>query len=183
MPSKYKISDHQAPHFITFATVQWVDALSRSFYKDILIDSLKYCVNNKGLRLNAYIIMSKHVHLIVSAKEGFNLSDILRDFKKYTSKELLKSIETNNQESRRSWMMWLFRSAGKENSNNKNYQFWQQDNRPIQLSTNAMIEQRLEYLHNNPVEGGIVRESHDYVYSSAIDYVGGKGLLPIELID
>ena len=123
------------------------------------------------------------MHLIASAKEGKSLSDILRDFKKHTSKTLLKEILNNDKESRRSWMKWIFESAAKQNSNNKNYQFWQQDNRPVELSTNEMMDQRLAYLHNNPVMEGIVFEAEQYVYSSAINYAGGKGLLDVEFLD
>jgi len=183
MSAGYKIYDSKALHFVTFSTVQWVDALSRPVYKDIVIDSLRYCIVNKGLNLYAYVIMSNHVHLIISAREGTQLSDILRDLKKYTSKRLIKAIENNPQESRRSWILWLFRSAGQANSNNKNYQFWQHDNHPVQLSDNQMMEQRLHYLHENPVKAGLVFEPHQYVYSSAVDYAGGKGLLDIIFIE
>jgi len=169
MPSKYVISDHQAPHFITFATVQWVDALSRPLYKDIIVESLRYCQNEKGLILYAWCVMSNHIHLIVAAQEGCNLSDILRD-------------DENLQESRRKWMLWLFRSAGEKNSNNVKYQFWQQDNRPIELSTNAMKDQQLDYLHNNPVTEGLVCEAEYYPYSSAMDYAGSKGLLEVAFL-
>ncbi len=162
--------------------MQWVDVLSRPIYKDIIIDSLKYCQQEKGLILYAYVIMNNHVHLIAAAREGFNLSDILRDFKKYTSKKLFSSVEKNVQESRKSWMLWLFRSAGKNNSNNTNFQVWQQDNRPIELSTGEMARQRLDYIHNNPIVEGIVYEPKHYVYSSALDYAGKKGLLEIEFL-
>ena len=182
MSSKYKISDHQDVHFITFSVVQWVDALSRPHYKDIVIDSLRYCQNKKGLLLYAYVIMSNHVHLIGAAKEGFNLSDILRDLKKHTSKKLFHEITSNPQESRKSWMRWIFTSAGKQNPNNENFQFWQQDNRPIQLSTAEMVVQRLEYLHYNPVKAGLVHQPEHYIYSSAADYAGGKGMLDIEFL-
>lgn len=124
MSSKYTISDHQRPHFITFATVQWVDALSRPIYKDVVIESLAYCQEKKGLVLFAYTIMNNHVHLIASAKEGNNLSDILRNLKKHTAKKIIDLIESDDgMESRRGWMLWLFESAGKKNSNNKKYQF------------------------------------------------------------
>ena len=183
MPSKYKFGDHQRPHFITFATVEWVDALSRPYYKDIIIESLKYCQENKGLVLHAYVIMSNHIHLIASAKSGFSLSDFLRDFKRHTSSKLLKTIEGNSKESRKRWILWIFKSAGAKNGNNKNYQFWRQDNRPIELSTNEMFDQRLEYLHNNPVVEGIVFEADQYVYSSACDYFNSRrGLLDLELL-
>ena len=79
-------------------------------------------------------------------------------------------------------MLWTFKSAGKSNVNNKNYQFWQQDNRPIQLSTAEMVEQRLEYIHQNPVHERLVTEAHYYIYSSAADYSGGKGLLEIDFL-
>jgi REP element-mobilizing transposase RayT len=182
MSSKYRIHDSQRIYFITFAVVEWVDALSRRYYKDILLDSLKYCIESKGLILYAYVIMNNHVHLIASAKESHNLSDILRDLKKFTSKKLVKEIENNIQESRKRWMLWIFRSNGERNSNNERHQFWQQDNHPICLDANHLIDQRLDYLHNNPVEEGIVEEPEHYVYSSARDYTGIKGLLDIELL-
>lgn len=182
MPSKYRIYDHQEICFITFAVVEWVEALSRPYYKDILIDSLKYCQINKGLILYAYVVMDNHVHLIVSAAENHNLSDILRDLKKFTSKKIIAAIEENVQESRKRWMLWLFRSNGTKNSNNEIYQFWQQDNHPVCLDNAAMMDQRLNYLHNNPVAEGIVYLPEHYVYSSAGDYAGEKGLLDIVLL-
>jgi REP element-mobilizing transposase RayT len=182
MPSKYKIHDSQRIHFVTFSVVEWVDALSRSYYKDILIDSLKYCQQAKGLIIYAYVIMNNHVYLIASADEGYNLSDILRDLKKFTSKKLIKAIDENIQESRKRWMLWIFRSNGERNSNNEVYQFWQQDNHPVCLDNAHMIDQRLNYLHNNPVAEGIVEEPEHYVYSSAKDYAGSKGLLDIVLL-
>ena len=182
MPSKYKIYDSQEICFITFAVVEWVDALSRPYYKHIIIDSLKHCQQNKGLILYAYVIMNNHIHLIASANEGYNLSDILRDMKKFTSKKLIAEIENNVQESRKRWMLWLFRSNGERNSNNEKYQFWQQDNHPICLDTAHLIDQRLDYLHNNPVAECIVEEPEHYVYSSARDYAGIKGFLDIVLL-
>lgn len=126
--------------------------------------------------------MNNHVHLIAAAQEGYNLPGILRDLKKYTSKMLLDKIKNNQQESRRKWMLWLFTSADKRNSNNTHYQFWQQDNRPIELSTNEIMDQRLDYIHDNPVKEGLVYEPEHYIYSSALDYSGGKGLLEIKLL-
>ena len=79
-------------------------------------------------------------------------------------------------------MLWIFKQAGKENPNNKNFQFWQQDNHPEELITNEFIDQKLNYLHLNPVQAGFVSEPEHYRYSSAVDYAGGKGLLKIALI-
>ncbi|MEO8772568.1 MAG: transposase [Ferruginibacter sp.] len=124
-----------------------IDALTRNEYKNISVESLKHCIENKGLLLNAWIIMSNHVHLIGSAKIGFTISNILRDLKKFTSKQIFKAIKENPKESRREWMVYMFERAGKRNSNNKDFQFWQQDNHPIQLSNPGMLKQKLDYLH------------------------------------
>lgn len=127
--------------------------------------------------------MNTHVHFIFSAKQGFELSNILRDFKKYTSDKVIKAIEQNPVESRKEWMLNLFKQAGKNNRRNTCYQFWQQDNHPIELSNNFMIDQKLEYIHNNPVKAGIVEKVEDYLYSSAMDYyTDQKGLLDIEFL-
>jgi REP element-mobilizing transposase RayT len=123
--------------------------------------------------------MSNHLHLIASAEKG-DLSDILRDFKSFTSKKILKQIEDNKEESRRNWMLWIFKQAGTGNSRNETSQFWQQDNHPIQLQTAEFTLIKLNYVHNNPVKAGIVEKPEDYLLSSARDYNGGKGLLPIE---
>ena len=175
----YKIRDEGGIYFITFATVEWVDVFSRRMYADIVLDSLSYCCKSKGLKLFAWCIMSNHVHLIVQAENG-NLSGILRDFKKFTSKCLIKAIEDNKQESRSNWMLWIFKKAGENNSRNEHYQFWQQDNHPILLETPAFTLEKLNYLHQNPVKAGIVDKAEDYLLSSARDYNGGKGLIVIE---
>ena len=79
-------------------------------------------------------------------------------------------------------MLWIFKRAGEKNSRNKGYQFWQQDNHPVELSDIEMLKQKMDYIHQNPIRAGIVLEPEDYVYSSAIDYAGGKGLVKLEMI-
>jgi putative transposase len=181
MGRKYIFRDSTKLYFVSFATVNWIDVFVRRIYNEIFIDSLKYCVENKNLELYAWCIMSSHVHLIISSEKS-NLSDIIRDLKRHTSKSILKEIAENSEESRKEWMLWMFERAGKKNKNNEKFQFWQQNNHPVELSTNEMIDQRLTYLHQNPVEAGFVANAEDYLFSSAIDYSGGRGLLPIILI-
>jgi len=181
MARKYAIRDSAQLHFVSFATVSWIDVFIRRQYCDIIVDSLKYCIENKGLELYAWCIMSSHVHLIISS-ENDNLSAILRDLKRHTSKRILELIADDATESRQTWMLWMFAKAGEVNSNNEKYQFWQQHNHPIQLSTNEMRKQRLDYLHNNPVVSGAVDEPQNYLYSSCRDYCDRPGLLPVILI-
>jgi len=127
--------------------------------------------------------MSNHLHLIAAAKEN-NLSDILRDFKKFTSKQIIKAIQDNEHESRKEWMLEIFTKAGEANSRNSEYQFWRQDNHPIELYSSAFVFQKLSYIHNNPVEAGIVDKPEEYLYSSARDYKHTKkcGLLDVVFI-
>jgi len=162
--------------------VEWVDVFTRKDYVHLVVESLQYCQKEKGLIIYGWCIMSNHVHLIVSAAEGFTLSAILRDFKKFTAYSILKAMEQNPQESRRNWMLWLFRAAGEKNSKNTKYQFWQQDNHPIALESNRFKEEKLYYLHQNPVAAGLVAEAHHYIYSSALDYAGGKGLISVTFL-
>jgi len=183
MSRTYKFANPEGIYFITFATVCWIDVFTRRVYKDILIESLQYCQKEKGLRLFGYVIMSNHVHLIAMANDGYNLSDIIRDFKKFTSKQIIKTINNNRQESRKEWMLGIFRKAGKQNSNNKEFQFWQQDNHPIELYTNAVIDQKMDYIHNNPVVEGSVSRPEDYLYSSARNYAGLDTMIEIELMN
>ncbi len=121
MSRAYKFNKPDGLYFITFATVGWVDVFTRRDYKDIVVDSLRFCQQEKGLLLFAWAIMSNHVHLIAEAAEGFKLQDIMRDFKKYTSKQIIKAIQEHPGESRKEWMLRIFREAGSGNSNNKDF--------------------------------------------------------------
>ena len=179
----YKITDQGATYFVSFAVVGWVDVFSRKEYRDLVVDSLKHCQAEKGLVIYAWCIMSNHVHLIVSAKQN-NVSDVLGDFKKYTSKQIIKAILNHPAESRKEWMIQIFSEAGKANSRNTDYQFWQQDNHPKIILTPDFAAQKLKYIHNNPVEAGIVEKAEEYIYSSARDYYYGRqmGLLQIEFL-
>lgn len=180
MSSKYKVGEDAIPHFITFAVVGWIDVFSREQYMDLFVESLKYCQKNKGLALHAWIIMTNHVHLIISSQNN-RIEYIVRDLKKYTSKQIIAAIQENPTESRKEWMLNLFNYAGKNNANNKDFQFWKQDYHPIELNSAAKSKDRLDYLHENPVRSGLVWEPWHYKYSSAIDYYTNEhGLLQIE---
>ena len=122
MSTRYKIRDEQHLYFLSFAVVAWVDVFTRRAYKDIFLDSLKHCQIQKGLELYAFCIMPNHVHLLAGVKEGSSLSDVLRDLKKFTAYAIIKAIEEHPQESRRDWMLWIFRKHGERNSNNTRYQ-------------------------------------------------------------
>ena len=108
-------------------------------------------------------------HLIFRSALG-DPSGLMRDSKGVTSRKIIKTIQDNQQESRREWMLWVFERAGKKNSNIQEKQFWQQNNQPIEIWSLKVFEQKLSYIHNNPVESGFVTAPVDWKYSSSRNY-------------
>ncbi len=183
MSRRYRIQDQSEVYFVTFTTVQWIDVFTRDTYRQIVTDSIRYCQYNKGLELYAWVIMTNHVHLITGTNGAHPLQDIIRDLKSFTSRHIRLAIEESGQESRKEWLLWMFGKAGTYNSNNKDWQLWQQHNHPVALNTREKIIQRLHYLHDNPVRSGFVAEATHWRWSSAYDYAGGKGVLELIFID
>ena len=182
MSRNYKFHNPDGICFVSFAVVEWLDVFTRNEYKDILLQSLQYCQKEKGMEIYAWCIMSNHIHLIFSSIKEEKPELILGSFKRFTSKAIVAAIKENPQESRKEWLLKQFEEAGKKTSNVKQHQLWCHDNKPIELWSNKVIDEKLNYIHNNPVEEGLVFKAEQYVYSSAIDYVGEKGLLDIVLI-
>jgi putative transposase len=174
MSRKYKIADQAAVYFVTFTVVRWLDVFIRREYKDIVIDSLRYCQKNKGLAIYSYCIMSSHVHLIIGSQYNLELQAIIRDMKKFTANRIIEAIENNSRESRREEFLWFFEREGRTNCHNQKYQFWQHSSHPIELDTEEKLYQRMDYIHYNPVKEGIVLSPEHYLYSSAMNYAGVK---------
>jgi len=177
MSHGYQIKDQESLYYLTFQVVSWVDIFTRVAYKDIVIDSFKYCIDKKGLELYAFVIMTNHIHLIARAKEGFMMSDIIRDFKKFTANRILDQIKLPS-ESRRDWMLKRFEFAAKNHQRNSEYQFWTHENHPIELFSKEFIGQKLHYIRHT-VRAGIVENAEEYIYSSAKNYAGMKGILDV----
>jgi putative transposase len=179
----YTISNQQGLHFLTFTVVGWVDVFTRKSYRDVILDSFRYCQKERGLLIYGYVIMSNHLHLIVRTEKE-DLSNVIRDFKKFTAKTILKLIQDKSKgESRLEWLLNVFAYHGKYNTNNRTYQFWIQNNRPIELVSNSWIRQKLQYIHDNPVKAGWVSVPEHYLYSSASNYATGKKLLEVIVMD
>lgn len=176
--TKYKFANPEGIYFVTFAVVHWVDVFTRNIYRDILLDSFRYCIKEKGLIIYGFVIMSNHVHLLIGKKADQSLSAIMRDMKKFSSVKIIREIIENPVESRKLWMLKLFADTGKANTNNTHYQLWQQENHPIEIEPHSnMFDQKLNYIHQNPVKAGWVNESSAYVYSSASNYEEKGGIL------
>ena len=177
MSRNYKFHNPESAYFVSFAVVEWLDVFTRNAYKDILVESLSYCQANKGMEIYAWRIMTNHVHLAFRSIGNLPPGQILGDFKRFTSKAVVRAIIDNPKESRKANLLNTFSRSANKVSNVRDHQLWRHDNHPIEIWSNKVIAQKIRYIHNNPVVAGLVFRPQDYPYSSAIDYVGEKGLL------
>jgi len=150
MSDKYQARKPEEIYFVTFTIVDWVDIFTRPVYKQLIIDSLKYCQKHKGLKVYAYCLMTNHLHLLLSAEFSTKLSDIVRDFKKHTNKQIIKIVEQEN-ESRKEWLLHRFNCNAKHIDRITDYKVWQDGYHAIECSSVKILEQKLNYIHQNPV--------------------------------
>ena len=179
MGEAYQIKDQELPYFLTFQVVGWADVFSRKCYRDLILENLDYCRSTKGLYLYGYVVMTNHIHVVVQHKEG-KLSEWVRDFKKFTSKKLLKMIFENPEESRKEWLKMIFTYHAKFNKRSGEMQFWTHENHAVELYSQSLIASRMNYIHENPVRAGFVEQAEEYLYSSARNYSGMKGLIEVD---
>ncbi|HDL5698607.1 TPA: transposase [Mannheimia haemolytica] len=176
MSRKYKFYEKSGAYFVSFATVYWIDLFIREDYFQTIIQSLDYCRKQKGMILYGYCIMPSHIHLLFQAKDQ-NPSDLIRDFKTFTSKMLIQQIKTNPQESRKEWLLWMFTRAAKTRNSAKQYQLWQHHNQPIAIYSQKFFDEKLNYIHKNPIVSGFVCEAFEWKYSSARNYANNLPVL------
>ena len=169
MSTKYKATTTDTAYFITITTVGWIDVFTRLNQKYNIINALDYCQKYKGLEIYAYCIMSSHIHLFCKAVDGHILSDIMRDFKKYTSKKIINTI-FEEPESRREWMLENFAKACEHLKRDQQYKVWQDGYHAEVAESNRFIKQEIQYIHNNPVVEKILERPEDYYFSSARNY-------------
>jgi len=131
MSTAYQVEEQDKLYFLTFQVVYWIDIFTRKRYRDMIIDSLQFCQKEKGLEIFGYVIMSNHLHIIARSSTE-SLSKTIDDFKKFTSKQIIKSIQ-EEPESRREWMLFMFDRAAQKHKRNKHYQFWTHENHAVFL--------------------------------------------------
>ena len=180
MPTANMVMDEI--YFVTTTVVDWIDLFTRPKYKHMILESLSYCQTNKGLKIYGWVLMSNHLHMLASVDGKQSIAEIIRDFKKFTSKQILAELENDTGESRREWMLDCFRRAGMYDKKIKRYRLWQEGYHPLLIKSHEFYMQKLNYIHANPVRQETVSYAEDYKYSSAVDYSGGKDLLDVILI-
>lgn len=176
--------DQHACHYITFNTVDWVDVFIKPVYKYIITETLNDFIALRGLTVYAWCLMTNHLHMLLKAKNGTGLSMIERDFKRITSTQVLEAIEME-PEARRAWMLGQFERCSQSLKKLEKYQVWQSCSNPefLDFKQPLKVKEHLTYIHENPVRDRIVRFPEDYVFSSAGDYMGRKGLVNVTVID
>ena len=167
---------YNGSYFLTLTVESWVDVFTRKNHKDVIIESLHYCIKEKGLNVYAYCLMPNHLHLIANCDEPYQLKDVIRDFKKFTSKKILNQI-INEPESRREWMLEIFSSKANASSKHKNFKFWQAGNHAIELYNEKFVWDKINYIHQNPVKENYVKNIEDWIYSSATNYLDKFSIL------
>jgi len=154
--------DQNLTYFITLTVIEWIDVFTKPQYSQVIINSLKYCQENKGLVLYEYVIMTNHLHLIVRAQEGYKLSQIISDFKKHTTREILKLLKQD----RRKYIINLINNSFSKKKDAKQ-QIWQRENYPEVIASEKFYYQKANYIHQNPVRKKYVIKPEDWLYSSA----------------
>ncbi len=166
MSTKYKATEIEKAYFITITTVGWVDIFTRLNQKYVIINALKHCQENKGLTIFAYCLMHSHLHLFCRADSNFYLSEIMRDFKKFTSKKIIQTI-LEEPESRREWLIDYFKKSCEHLSRPQNYKVWQDGYHAEEVFSNQWIKEKINYIHQNPVNDKIVTEPENYYFTPA----------------
>ena len=167
--SRYKITDVTQPHFITCTVLHWIPVFTRQETVTIVLDSIRY-LQNEGLKLYAYVILENHLHLIVQSDQ---LDKDIARLKSHTAKQIVFYLEQNKVKT----ILDQLAFYKKAHKSDRAYQFWQEGSHPELISNEAVMRQKIEYIHHNPVKRGYVDKAEYWRYSSARDYSGKQGLL------
>ena len=181
MSTKYKATEIDKAYFMTITTVGWIDVFTRLNQKYVIIHSLKHCQKEKGLTIFAYCLMHNHLHLFCRADGAFTLSEIMRDFKKYTSKKIVQTLN-EEPESRKEWMLDYFRKSCDHLKRKQTYKVWQNGYHAEEVYSNKWIKEKINYIHLNPVVEKLVSEPEHYWFSSARNYAGLDSDLDVEVV-
>jgi REP element-mobilizing transposase RayT len=170
--SRYSIRETQASHFLTCTIINWIPVFTRPQTVDIILNALQYRQQHNGWKIYGYVILENHLHLVVQA------DDLLAElplFKSYTARQLIDYLKECHAE-RVLKQMAFFRKAHKTD---REYQCWEEGSHPQLIQHTEMLRQKLDYIHFNPVKRGYVDKPEDWRYSSARNYAGLEGLMPV----
>lgn len=173
--SRYKFIEGSAPHFLTATVVNWLPLFSSPTLAQMLLDSLCFLQNEDRLILYAYVILENHLHVVASAPD---LGKQIGNFKSYTARQIIDFLVAHHATNVLEQLFWHKR----RHKQDRDYQLWQEGSHPELIQGEAMMRQKITYIHNNPVQRGYVDLPVHWRYSSARNYVGGEGLIPVTTV-
>lgn len=174
MRSRYGVHEHDRAYFVTSTIVAWLPIFTTAARCNLVVDSLAYCRANKGLRIYAWVILDNHFHAILAAPD---LPRVMADLKRHTARQILERLE----EERAEWLLNQLRFHRAAHKTESEHQVWQEGYHPQSLPSDAIMLQKLEYLHKNPVKRGLVASPEHWRYSSAHEWLPGS--LPLLRVD
>jgi putative transposase len=172
-----------ACYFLTLNIVDKIDLFVRPAYKQVISDALNHFIRTQGHYLYAWCLMGSHLHLVLRTRDGAAPAYFERDFKRYTTPALLKTIEME-MDLRRDWMLQRFEEYGKSLRRLEKYNLWQNCSGPLRIENDQprLLMDRIAHVHENPVREGIVDQPEEYLFSSARDYAGIRGLVAVQVV-
>jgi putative transposase len=177
MTNSYRVfTDKKYPYFVTWTIVNWLPILAEPGYRQIILDSLNYLRTSKRVELNAFVIMFTHAHAILWPDDEIHLSDVIRDFKRFTSRKISHLAEQHDSLQ----ILLAFRNARSENraQDVSTYQVWQEGSHSEAIFTEKFAQQKLDYIHLNPIRAGLVHTADQWPFSSARAYLLGEETYP-----
>ncbi len=158
-------------YFFTASILNWIPILFNDNLKKIILVSLKFLVTQKAMKLYAYVIMPNHIHLILKPLENTQCKNLQLSLMRYTAQQIKFFLQKNNPSILKKFYV---------NKKDRKYQIWQRNPLAIELYSRKVIEQKLDYIHNNPVQSKwmLSDSSYDYEYSSIKFYEGDEKLIP-----
>jgi REP element-mobilizing transposase RayT len=169
---RHRFGEAVRPHFLTCTIVGWLPVFTRAEAAQAVLDSWRFLHDRGRLALLGYVILENHLHFIASAED---LSKEVGDFKTFTARAILDVLEYRGDRA----LLGEFRGRKPAHRVDRSFQVWQEGSHPKEIADEGMLRQKLEYIHDNPVRRGYVDRPEHWRYSSARNYLGLEGLVPV----
>jgi REP element-mobilizing transposase RayT len=171
---RYNFGESPYPHFVTCTVVGWLPVFTRPETVQILLDSWQFLQDQNRMLLLGYVILENHWHFIATAED---LAKEVGDFKSYTARRIIDYLSERH-------VVTLLEGLEYHKARHKSdrqYQLWHEGNHPKMIDSEAMMRQKLEYIHDNPVKRGYVDDPTHWRYSSARNYAGMPSLVSVTI--
>jgi putative transposase len=171
--NRYLITEPDKPHFLTCTVVEWLPVFTRPETVQIILDSWAYLKAHEGMQLYGYVVLENHLHFVAQAPR---LERCVASFKSYTARQIVDLLRERQAER----LLTRLRFSRRAHKSDREYQFWHEGVHAELVFSEAMMRQKLDYIHANPVKRGYVDRAEQWRYSSARNYAGEEGLIEID---